>query len=325
MASGVLVIAELADGGLSPITHEMLGAASRIAGGVGGGVSAAILGSGAEGLAGELFAAGADKVYVADNPLLADYLNSAHVTAAQAVVAVADPAAVLIGHTPNGRDLGARLAFRLGTGAAMDVLEVSATGGQVKGIRSAYGGNARAEMSFVNSPAVLTIRAKANEPLVPQAGKSGEVARVSVDLGDVAGKVVGHETIQSEGIRLEDAEVVVSGGRGIGGPENFTHVEELAGILKGAVGATRAVCDLGWYPVTAQVGLTGKVVSPNLYLAIGISGASQHMAGCGGSRNIIAINKDPDAPIFKAARFGIVGDWKQILPKLTEEVKKLVS
>jgi len=320
---GVLVIADVADGAVSPITAEMLGAASRVAGSLGGGVSAALIGSNVSGLAGELFAAGAEKVYVAEGA--GDYLNGAHVKAAQAVVGAANPAAVFIGHTPNGRDLGARLAFRLGTGAAMDVMAVEADGGKLLATRSAYGGNARAQVSFVNQPAVLTVRAKSQEPLAAEAGKSGEVVNVAVDVSDAKGKVTGHEKIQSEGVRLEDAEVVVSGGRGLGGPEAFDQIESLANTLKGAVGASRAVCDLGWYPVANQVGLTGKVVSPNLYVAVAISGASQHMAGCGGSRNIVAINKDPDAPIFKAARFGIVGDWKQILPPLEAELKALLS
>ena len=276
---GVLVIADVADGAVSPITAEMLGAASRVAGSLGGGVSAALIGSGVSGLAGELFSAGAEKVYVVEGA--GDYLNGSHVKAAQAVVGAANPSAVFIGHTPNGRDLGARLAFRLGTGAAMDVMAIEADG--------------------------------------------GDTVNVSVDVSDAKGRVTGHDKIQSEGVRLEDAEVVVSGGRGVGGPEAFAQIESLAGVLKGAVGASRAVCDLGWYPVANQVGLTGKVVSPTLYVAVAISGASQHMAGCGGSRNIVAINKDPDAPIFKASRFGIVGDWKQILPPLEAELKALLS
>jgi electron transfer flavoprotein alpha subunit len=217
------------------------------------------------------------------------------------------------------------LAFRLGTGAAMDVVQIEAEGGRLLATRSAYGGNARAQVSFVNSPAVITVRAKSQEPLPEQAGKSGDVEKVTVDVGDARGRLASHEKVQSEGVRLEDAEVVVSGGRGLGGPEAFEQIEELATILRGAVGASRAVCDLGWYPVANQVGLTGKVVSPNLYVAVAISGASQHMAGCGGSRNIVAINKDPDAPIFKAARFGIVGDWKQILPALAKELRALVG
>ncbi len=320
---GVLVIAEVADGELAPITQEMLGAATRVAGALGGGVAAALIGSGQAAFADELFASGAEKVFIVEGA--GDYLNGSHVKAAAAVVAQADPAAVFVGHTPNGRDLGARLAFRLGTGAAMDVLQIEAEGTKLLATRSAYGGNARAQVSFVSAPAVLTVRAKSQEPNPPQAGKSGEVVNVSVDMSDTKGNVAGHDKIKAEGVRLEDAEIVVSGGRGLGGPEAFSQIEELAGVLHAAVGASRAVCDLGWYPVANQVGLTGKVVSPNLYVAVAISGASQHMAGCGGSRNIVAINKDPDAPIFKASRFGIVGDWKQVLPALTKEIRALLT
>ena len=183
--------------------------------------------------------------------------------------------------------------------------------------------NARATYTFNTMPQIATVRGKTNEPAVPDASRNAEITKIAPNLPDQPStRLVGREAVKAEGIRLETAEIVVSGGRGLGGPEGFKVVEELASALGAAVGASRAVCDLGWYPVSQQVGLTGKVVSPGLYIAIAISGASQHMAGCGGSKNIVAINKDPEANIFKSSRFGIVGDYQEVVPALIEEVKK---
>ncbi len=194
-------------------------------------------------------------------------------------------------------------------------------GGKLHTTRPAYGGNARAVNSFTGSPAIATVRPKSQD--AAEGGSAGAVEKVEADLSGVRTKVIDRKVATSEGVRLEDADVVVSGGRGLGGPENFDVIEQLAHLLGGAVGASRAVADLGWRPVSEQVGLTGKVVSPTVYIAVAISGASQHMAGCSGSKNIVAINKDPDANIFKAARFGIVGDFKQVMPPLIEAVKKV--
>jgi electron transfer flavoprotein alpha subunit len=174
--------------------------------------------------------------------------------------------------------------------------------------------------SFAATPAVATVRPKSQD--AAEGGSAPAVERVAFDGSGIRTKMTSRETASSAGVRLEDADVVVSGGRGLGGPENFDVIEELAKTLGGAVGASRAVADLGWRPVSEQVGLTGKVVSPTLYIAVAISGASQHMAGCSGSKNIVAINKDADANIFKAARFGIVGDFKQVMPPLIEAIKK---
>ena len=165
-------------------------------------------------------------------------------------------------------------------------------------------------------PQVITIRPKSQDPLEADDSRSAEIVSLDVAEPTLRARTTGKEQAESEGIRLEDAEIVVSGGRGLGGPEAFSDLERLAGVLTAAVGSSRAACDLGWYPPSQQVGLTGTVVSPTLYVAIAISGASQHMAGCGGSKNIVAINKDPDAPIFSFSRFGIVDDYKKVLPAL---------
>jgi len=316
MPNGVLILAEVVDGEVVAITNELIGAAQRLNAGP---VSAMLLGSGASGNAAKI--AGVEKVYVVDNPALAQYTTDAYTAAAAAVAKQADPAVILMGQTDIGRDLAPALAFELGTAVAMDTIALEMKDGKLHTTRPAYGGNARAVNSFATSPAIATVRPKSQD--AAEGGSAGEVVTVDADLSNVRAKVLERSVAAAEGVRLEDADVVVAGGRGLGGPENFAGIEELAKLLNGAVGCSRAVADLGWRPVAEQVGLTGKVVSPTLYVAVAISGASQHMAGCSGSKNIVAINKDPDANIFKAARFGIVGDFKTVLPALIDAIKKV--
>jgi electron transfer flavoprotein alpha subunit len=205
----------------------------------------------------------------------------------------------------------------------MDCMALSADGGKLVAERPCYGGSARARYTVNGTPQMATVRAKSQEPLEPDASRSGEIVKQDAGSPNVRTKIIDRRKEKAEGVRLEDAKVVVSGGRGLGGPEGFQPLEELAGVLGGAVGASRAVCDLGWYPVAAQVGLTGKVVTPDLYIAVGISGASQHMAGISSVKNIVSINKDPEAGIYKSSRFAVVGDWKDFIPAFTEEVKKI--
>jgi electron transfer flavoprotein alpha subunit len=323
MANGILVVGEVEGGALVPITAEMLGAARRLAGTSGKAVTCALLGSGVEAKAQEAIALGADDALVVDDAALAEYNSDAYLQAMQKVIEQAQPDVVLFGQTNIGRDLAPRLAFRLDTGVIMDTVELAMEGDRLHGTRPAYGGNARAVNAVRGNPQIATVRAKSQDPAQPDASRQGQVTKVDagVDLSQVRIKVIERKGLPAEGIRLEDAEVVVSGGRGLGGPENFGMIEELAKALGAAVGASRAVCDLGWRPVSEQVGLTGKVVSPTLYIAIAISGASQHMAGCSGAKNIVAINKDPDANIFKASRFGVVEDFAKVIPPLTEAIK----
>ena len=316
MANGVLILAEVVDGAVAPVTAELIGAAQRLNAGT---VSAMVIGSGVESVAAQI--TGVEKVYVVDDAALAEYTNDGFTKAAEAVAKQVDPAVILFGQTSEGRDLGPALAFRLGTAVAMDTIALEMKDGKLHTTRPAYGGNARAVNSFTGTPAIATVRPKSQD--AAQGGSAGEVVKVTFDASGIRTKVIDRKVATSEGVRLEDAAVVVSGGRGLGGPENFAGIEELAHLLGGAVGASRAVADLGWRPVSEQVGLTGKVVSPTLYIAVAISGASQHMAGCSGSKNIVAINKDGDANIFKAARFGIVGDFKTVLPALIDAVKKV--
>lgn len=322
MANGVLVFGEATeDGKLNPVTAELIAAGTRL----GGPVTCALIGSGVEGLAQNCVAAGANRVIVVDDPILAEYQGDAYLPVAERSVKESGAGIVLLGQTMVGRDLAPRLAQRLGTAVAMDCVALSVSGDKLIAERPAYGGSARARYSINGTPQIATVRAKSQEPLEADASRSGEIVKqaAGVDASAVRARVTSRRKEKAEGIRLEDAKVVVGGGRGMGGPEAFQQLEELAGVLGGAVGASRAVCDLGWYPVAAQIGLTGKMVTPDLYIAVGISGASQHMAGISSVKNIVSVNKDAEAGIFKASRFAVVGDWKEVIPPFMEEVKKL--
>lgn len=317
--AGILVIAEAVNGALAPISGELIGAAKKLSGEGGGSVTALVAGDAS--LAQGLIAAGADNAIAATNANLATGTADAYVPAVEAAVAQSGADIILLGQTSLGRDLGPALAFKFGTAVAMDCVDLKIDGGKLRATRSAYGGNARAEVGFKNSPAVATVKAKSFDAPEGAAG-SGSVSTIDA-AGEPRVRVTGTSKAESTGIRIEDAPVVVSGGRGLGDESAFRMLEELSALLKGATGASRAACDLGWYPPSQQVGLTGKTVSPNLYIAVAISGASQHMAGMAGSKNIVAINKDPDANMVKVSKFAIVDDYKKVVPALIEEIKKL--
>ena len=323
----ILVFGESsADGDPAAITAELLGAATRLNEVIGGdGVACALIGAKLETAAQAAIAAGAGTVYNAQHDALAQYQTDSYLPVAAAIVEQVAPAIVLFGQTSLGRDLAPRLATRLGSAVAMDALVLAAAGDRVQVTRSCYGGNARQVVTVESDPQVVTVRAKSQDPLPEDASRTGDIVVVEAAPGEARARVVGKQTADASGVRLEDAAIVVSGGRGLGAPEAFADLERIAADLGAAVGASRAACDLGWYPPSQQVGLTGTIVSPELYVAIAISGASQHMAGCGGSKNIIAINKDPDANIFRYCRFGIVDDYKKVLPQLELELKKLVA
>jgi electron transfer flavoprotein alpha subunit len=326
---GVMIFIEAIDGKLAAISKELLGAGRKLANDLKEDLSALVAGSGAAHIAAEAITYGADKVYVVDDPLLKDYRTDAYVAVVEKVAKQANPRILLMGQTTIGRDLAPRAAFRLSTAATLDciALEIDASTKQLLQTKPVYGGNARAIYTMETLPQMATVRAKAMSALAPDSGRKGEVVTIAVGLDPAAIKtVVLQKVVQEvEGIKLEDASIIVAGGRGIGGPEGFKQLEELAKLLKGAVGASRPPCDNGWVPDTIQIGLTGKIVSPDLYLAVALSGASQHVAGCSGSKNIVAINRDPEANIFKEARFGVVGDWKKIIPAFQAKVKELLG
>ena len=327
--AGVLVVGELNGDSLHSITGELLAAARGIGDAAGEEVGVALL-NGGDAAGQAAVALGADKVYLVQDDVLADMQLDAQVAALTGVCSETEPSVVLIGRTMAGRDVGPRLAFRLGVGLAQDCLQVSAEGddGRVSAVRPVYGGNALAKVTFPDAnPQMVVLRAKAYEPLEADDSRSGEVVVINpnLDASIVKARLVETVTQDSEGVRLEDAGVVIGGGRGLGGPEPFDQLEDLARLLGGAVGASRAVCDAGWLDHSYQVGLTGKTITPDLYITVGISGASQHMAGCSASKNIVAINRDADANIFKSASFGVVGDWKNVLPSFIETVRELVD
>jgi len=326
---GVMAYCEVAEGKLAAIATEGLGIGRKLADELGQELSAVLVGSGVSGLAQEAVTFGADKVYVVDDPLLKDYQTDSYVTVMEKVVKQVMPQVLIIGQTTMGRDLAPRLSFKLGTALTMDCTElaVDPDSKRLLSTKPVYGGNAQGVFISDTDPQVVTIRTKAMTPLAPDASRQGEIINIDAGLeaSAIRTKVLDKIVEEVEGIKLEDAEVVVVGGRGIGSAEGFQQLEALAKLFKGAVGASRPPCDNDWVPDTAQIGLTGKIVAPKVYIAIGISGSSQHMSGCSSSKSIIAINKDPEANIFQQAHFGVVGDWKKVLPAFVEKVKELLA
>jgi electron transfer flavoprotein alpha subunit len=326
---GVMIFGETSQGKLASIATELLGGGRKLANDLGQELSAVLVGSGISNLAREAIAFGADRVYVVDDPLLKDYQTDSYVIVMEKVVKQVMPQILILGQTAIGRDLAPRLAFRLNTAASLGCLEL-AIDPQSKLLlqtKPVYGGNAQAVFVCQSYPQIATVRAKAMTPLERDESRQGEVITIAagLDPSAIRTKVIDKVAEKVEGIRLEDAKVVVSGGRGIGGADGFKQLEELARMLKGAVGATRPPCDNGWMPAGAQIGLTGKIITPDLYIAIALSGSSQHMSGCSGSKTIVAINKDPEANIFREARFGVVGDWKKVIPAFTSKLKGLLA
>ena len=326
---GIMAYCEVAQGKLAAIATEELGCGRKLADDLGQELCAVLVGSEVSSFAREAIPFGADKVYVVDHSLLKDYQTDSYLAVMEKVIKQVMPQVLLMGQTPIGRDLAPRLAFRLETTATMDCIElaIDPESKRLLQTKPIYGGNARAIFTGKSYPQIATVRAKAMSPLKPDTSRQGEIINIDAGLDPqvIRTKVLEKVVEEAEGIKLEDAEIIVSGGRGIGGAEGFKQLEELARLLKGAVGASRPPCDNGWAPETAQVGLTGKIVTPELYIAVALSGSSQHMSGCSGSKNIIAINKDPEANIMKIARFGIVEDWKKVIPAFTEKVKELLA
>jgi len=326
---GVIVFAETPEGILSAMTKELLACGRKLADDLSEGLGVVLLGSNISDLAQEAIAFGADRVYVVDTPMLKDYQTDCYVPVMAKVVKQVMPRILLLGQTPIGRDLAPGLAFRLGTVATTDCIELAIDTGSklLQQTRPVYGGNALATFTSDFYPQIATVRAKVYSPLEPDTSRQGQVIAIDAGLESLAvrTKVLDKVSETAKGVRLEDAAVIVAGGRGIGSAEGFKEIEELASLLKAAVGATRPPCDNGWVKDSVQIGLTGKIVAPDLYLAIALSGSSQHISGCGGAKNIVAINKDQEANIFKVARFGIVGDWKRVVPAFTTKIRELVA
>jgi electron transfer flavoprotein alpha subunit len=321
----ILVFAEVREGTLKKSSLETLSEAVRLATPLGGKVGVALVGEGIKAHAEALGRHGAAQVFAVDSPRLKYYASEAVAKAVVAAHQKLGSGAILMAATAMGRDLAGAVGALLGAGAATDCTGVSIDGGKVIARRPVYSGKAIATVAFKKAPAVLSLRP--NVFAATETGGSAAVEDLAVAFDDAdfrsAVKAVS-ASVQGK-VELTEASVIVAGGRGLQAPENFKLRDELAAALGAAVGASRAVVDNGWRPHTEQVGQTGKTVSPNLYIAIGISGAIQHLAGMRTSKVIVAVNKDPDAPIFKAATYGIVGDAMDVVPALTQHLKKVLA
>ena len=322
---GILIVAEALDDGFAPTTLELACEARRLAEQSSQPVSAVLMGKDVSGVAATLGEYGVERVYVAESdadPPSPEWFQ----VAAEAAVQQAQPSIVLLTHSAAGRLLGPALANRLDTAVVTDATALRMEGDRLVITKPVYGGSALAEQQVTTSPQMATLRPRAFQAADPESGKQAQVEQLQVPSPGERVQVL--EEVREEaasGPKLKDAKIVVSGGRGLGAPENWKYVEELAQVLGAAVGASRAVTDAGWVSTSHQVGLTGATVAPDLYIAIGISGAVQHVAGISGARNVVAINRDADANIFKYARFGVLGDWKAVLPAFIQRLKELRS
>ncbi|MBP8985551.1 MAG: electron transfer flavoprotein subunit alpha/FixB family protein [Syntrophobacterales bacterium] len=326
MAKGVWIVAEQRDGALRKVSYELASTARKLADQLGDEVGAVLVGGpGTEALAAQLGKYGVDKVYVAEDPALEPYTTDAHSQAVAAAVKAYDPAILLFAASVQGKDLSARLVGKLATGMATDCTDIKIVDGKMVAVRPMYAGKCYGEVVVEGTPQMASLRP--NVFPVVENPKNAEIIKFNPGLDPALLKTKVLEVAKDTGgtIDVSEANIIVSGGRGMKGPENYVILEELAGLLKGAVGASRAAVDAGWRPLKDQVGQTGKTVSPNLYIACGISGAIQHLAGMSSSKYIVAINKDPEAPIFQKADYGIVDDLFKVVPEVTKEVKKLLA
>jgi electron transfer flavoprotein alpha subunit len=313
----VLVLVEHSDGEVKKVTNELLTAAAKL-----GEPSAVVVGTAgtAAKLRDRLAAHGAAKVYVAESDEVDNYLTAPAVGVLAALVESAQPAAVLIASSPDGKEIAGKLAVRTGSGLLSDIVDLADDGSAT---HSVFGGSFLATSKATTPVAVITVRAGSIEPVESHGAAAEETVDVPAVSAGKAAKIVERKPIEGgDRPELSEASVVVSGGRGVGSADNFQVVEKLADALHAAVGASRAAVDSGYYPHQFQVGQTGKTVSPQLYVALGISGAIQHRAGMQTSKTIVAVNKDAEAPIFEIADFGVVGDLFTVAPALTEEVTK---
>ncbi len=325
MSSELWVVVEHEGGRPRKVSLQILTAARRMAGELGLEPVAVFVGEGSEEVLEPLAAHGASRVIVAEDPDLDAYLLQPSIAVLSSLVAERSPEVLLFASSPEGKDLAAGVAARTGAGVISDAVDLDVVEGRLVATKAAFGGATVVKCRVRGTPQVICVKANA---FVAEEGQSPAVLveeRVSAAVPDDAkvARIV-ERVVQEGGGRppVEEAAVIVSGGRGLGAPENFRLVEELADALGAGVGASRAAVDAGWYPHQAQVGQTGKTVSPQLYIAVGISGAIQHRAGMQTARTIVAINKDAEAPLFALADFGVVGDLFKVVPALTEEIRK---
>jgi electron transfer flavoprotein alpha subunit len=318
----VLVIL-FAENGFDRAAEGLLGAGRNLSGETGGKLVAAVVGENARDIASRT-ARFADSVFVLDQTELAEYQPETYLNAVKQIGERVNPFAVLLANDTYSQEISARLAFRLGGSATGDGVKLQAVNGKLRVIRQAYGGKALAVVELKKNPAVAWLRSRAFAVAQPNQ-TSALVEQISFELpNETRVRITERKKESGAGdARLEDAQVIVSGGRGLGGVEQFAELKKLADVLEAQMAASRAACDAGWVSPTLQVGQTGKKVAPELYLAVGISGASQHLAGMSDSKVIAAINSDPNAPILKHCQFGLVEDYKKVLPLLVEKLREL--
>ncbi|ENQ3105471.1 electron transfer flavoprotein alpha subunit apoprotein [Bacillus sp. 491mf] len=321
MARKVLVMGEVRDGSLRNVSFEAVAAAKTIA--EGGEVVGLLLGESVASFAQELISYGADRVVTVESDKLASYTSDGYAQAFLAVYEEEKPEGIVFGHTSLGKDLSPKLAAKLEAGLVSDVTALEVAGGNIVFTRPIYSGKAFEKKIVTDGIVFATIRPNNIAPLAKDEARTGDVSSMTVDVKDL--RTVIKEVVRktAEGVDLSEAKVIIAGGRGVKSEDGFKPLKELADVLGGAVGASRGACDAEYCDYSLQIGQTGKVVTPDLYIACGISGAIQHLAGMSNSKIIVAINKDPEANIFKVADYGIVGDLFEVLPLLTEEFKKL--
>ncbi|WP_411748194.1 electron transfer flavoprotein subunit alpha/FixB family protein [Psychrobacillus psychrotolerans] len=321
MSKKVLVLGEAREGALRNVSYEAIAAAKQISSG--GEVVSVLLGDSVGELATELGKYGADRVITVEHPHLKQYTSDGYGQALLAVIEQENPEAIVFGHTSLGKDLSPKIASKLQIGLVSDVTSIEGEGDAAVYIRPIYSGKAFEKVKVKDGIEFITIRPNNIAPLAKDDSKSADVSSMSVDITNL--RTIIKEVVRksTEGVDLSEAKVVIAGGRGVKSEEGFAPLKELADVLGGAVGASRGACDADYCDYSLQIGQTGKVVTPDLYIAAGISGAIQHLAGMSNSKIIVAINKDPEANIFKVADYGIVGDLFEVIPMLTEEFKKL--
>ncbi len=319
----ILVYCDHFEGKFRKVSLEMLSEAARIAEKTGDEVHAVVIGPNSKALAEQTGKYGAKKAYYCEDSVLENYSTEAYVDVVEKAFDDSEPKLFMIGHNPRGRDLAPRLAQKLELGMISDIIEIEVDGDEFVFTKPIYAGKCLTKQKCTTDPAFVSVRPNVLAIEEKDAGTPELVElKPEVSLDDIRALVKELIIQKSERPELTEADIIVSGGRGLGKPEGFQLIEELADVLGAAVGASRAAVDAGWKPHSFQVGQTGKVVSPTLYIACGISGAIQHLAGMGSSKYIVAINKDPEAPIFNVASYGIVGDLYKVIPVLIEELKK---
>jgi electron transfer flavoprotein alpha subunit len=321
MSRKVLVLGEVRDQSLRNVTFEAIAAGKTMA--EGGEVVGVLLGENVQSLANEMIHYGADRVVTVEDEKLKSYTPDGYSQALMAVIESEKPEGLVFGHTAMGKDLSPKIAGRLQSGLVSDVIAVEVVGGNLVFTRPIYSGKAFEKKIITDGLIFATVRPNNIQPLEKDESRTGEVSSLSVEIKDL--RTIIKEVVRktAEGVDLSEAKVIVAGGRGVKSAEGFKPLKELADVLGGAVGASRGACDAEYCDYSLQIGQTGKVVTPDLYIACGISGAIQHLAGMSNSKVIVAINKDPEANIFKVADYGIVGDLFEVVPMLTEEFKKL--